>query len=578
MATRVAPEGGAVEERRCVSANCCLLEVENARLDAAAIVAGPVVRGIGAARQPTVLSLQVSDLSGPREVWARYQTGAGGPLLVSIAANPAGGRGVLAPSNSLAWRPLTDDRGRRVQIDLSDQPSPLILSTALAEGDQIDSLALVDGTAPLPGIEAVIDIASVWTGTHVGFVAVQDQGKTFVGYYDADRWMTVAEVDLATLAVRHVRLPSRFEGWDNHNAIQMAFDRQGLLHVAGNMHATPLVYFRAAPPYREGDFLRVPMVGRDEARVTYPRFLRSEDNALFFTYRSGGSGDGAWLLNQWNGSAWTRATARPIFAARDASGALSAYPSRFVRGSDSSWHVVVVWRRRPDAAMNFRLTYARSTDLMNWTRSDGQPIELPLGPDNMDVVTNTGVAAGLVNNAQLAIDPQGRPVVTFTRYAPDGNNSVYLARAEGHGAWSIRPAGLGTRRQRFEGAGSLPWGIPLTSVDFADPDQPAVEFRLPGVPQVRQRLDPRTLEPKGAPMPAGQQALSMLVDTSAKLANPVMSVEQVQRPDGAPSGYLIWRAQGANNDRPWACDTVTPLACQPPSSLLRLVLPQAPGG
>jgi hypothetical protein len=531
------------------------------------------VRGLLGTRQPIVLALPAFVPSDPRDVWVHYRTGVGGQLPVSLGSGPTAVRGTLDANATFGWRPLLDGRGQQVRVRTD---RTLSISTSLAEDDRLQSIMLLGGQAPIPGIAAVVDIAPVWSGARAGFAAIQHQGKVFVGYYDAERWLSVAEVDLTTLAVRRTRLPSQFAGWDNHNAIEMAFDRRGMLHIAGNMHASPLVYFRAAPPYQAADFIRTPMVGRDETRATYPRFFPTAGGDLVFAYRSGGSGNGAWLLNHWNGAAWKRLLRQPLFGARDARGTVSAYPSEFSQGPDGAWHVSVVWRRTPDAATNFRLTYARSTDLITWTTATGQPVALPLGPDNMDLVADTGVSAGLTNNPQIAVDGESRPVITFTRFANNGSNAVFLARTGIEGNWAIRQVGIGTRREGLSGFGSLPGGVLLTPVKFGASTQPTIEFRLPGSPRVLQRLNFLTLLPEGQPIPVGSQALSNLVDRSSLLVNPVLNIEQVKNSGGSLSssiGYLLWRTQGLNQDLPRDCDALTPVACQPAPSLLKLILP-----
>lgn len=44
------------------------------------------------------------------------------------------------------------------------------------------------------------------------------------------------------------RLPSKL-GWDRHNYIAITMDVEGYLHMSGNMHAVPLVYFRITKPF-----------------------------------------------------------------------------------------------------------------------------------------------------------------------------------------------------------------------------------------------------------------------------------------------------------------------------------------
>ena len=90
-------------------------------------------------------------------------------------------------------------------------------------------------------------------------------------------------------------------GWDSHNYITMAVDDAGQLHLAADMHVVPLVYFRTTTPGDIRSFQRIDrMVGDLESRCTYPRFLRGPDNALLFTYRDGGSGNGNQIYNRYD--------------------------------------------------------------------------------------------------------------------------------------------------------------------------------------------------------------------------------------------------------------------------------------
>ena len=63
----------------------------------------------------------------------------------------------------------------------------------------------------------------------------------------AERRMTVAERELDEDRWAFVRLPSRL-GWDSHNSLRMALDSRHQLHLCGNMHVDPLIYFRSTRP------------------------------------------------------------------------------------------------------------------------------------------------------------------------------------------------------------------------------------------------------------------------------------------------------------------------------------------
>ena len=156
-----------------------------------------------------------------------------------------------------------------------------------------------------------IKIDTAWSGTRVGFAAAAKGDKVYVGYYDAERYLTVAEIDRAADRLCRTRLPSRYGGWDSHNTIVLAFDSQGRLHVAGNMHASPLVYGRAERPSSLDGLKLSPMIGRDEAHATYPYFFLDPEGRLLFLYRSGVAAEmglaSPTALMASDGSGWGRA-------------------------------------------------------------------------------------------------------------------------------------------------------------------------------------------------------------------------------------------------------------------------------
>src|SRR5574344_1427484 len=124
-----------------------------------------------------------------------------------------------------------------------------------------------------------IEVGATWAGCPVGQCFATRAGWQYVAYYDADRVMTFAQRPLTTNRWTFAKLPSKL-GWDSHNYITMAFDSAGYLHLSGNMHVVPLVYFRSEAPATNAPvrLVRVPaMVGANEKRVTYPQFLHLSD-------------------------------------------------------------------------------------------------------------------------------------------------------------------------------------------------------------------------------------------------------------------------------------------------------------
>lgn len=143
-----------------------------------------------------------------------------------------------------------------------------------------------------PTVEEQLDIGLVWSGHRVGFCLLTEGQDQYVAFYDRERRMTIAKRSLGTETWQFRKLDSAL-GWDSHNYVTMAMDERGHLHVAGNMHVDPLVYFRTARPGDISSLCRVEaMVGTLEDRCTYPRFMDGPDGQLIFTYRDGASGRG----------------------------------------------------------------------------------------------------------------------------------------------------------------------------------------------------------------------------------------------------------------------------------------------
>ncbi|CAF4056115.1 unnamed protein product, partial [Adineta steineri] len=213
-----------------------------------------------------------------------------------------------------------------------------------------------------------LDIAPVWAGHPVNFVLLTHLPYEFIAYYDAARQMTIAQRNINERIWIINKLPI-ITGWDSHNYIAMAIDDDGYLHLSGNMHVVPLIYFRTAQPLNASAFVQLNyMIGTDENRTTYPIFMRGPENEFIFTYRTGMSGNGNQIFNLYNlkTKIWKRLLDKPL---TDGEGKRNAYFDGPIKGPDGYFHLVWVWRESPDASSNHDLSYARSKDLISWETS-----------------------------------------------------------------------------------------------------------------------------------------------------------------------------------------------------------------
>lgn len=410
----------------------------------------------------------------------------------------------------------------------------------------------------------VIDTVPSWFP--VGFCLLTHEGRQYVSYYDAEHRMVVAARELEETAWEKVVLPSKV-GWDSHNYMTMAVDERGELHLSGNMHCVPLVYFRTTKPGDISTFERAKMTGQDEARCTYPRFLTDADGQLLFTYRSGGSGNGHRIYNGYDAETerWSRFLDTPLF---DGEGQRNAYPHGPERGPDGLFHVVWVWRDTPDCATNHHLSYARSKDLKHWETAAGTPVELPLTLEQealcIDPIPSHG---GIINGCErLTFDRQQRPMISYHKADETGHMQIYVTRFE-DGSWRSRPVTSWDREVSFSGRGAMPFiGIQISGLQPVEPDLWTLAYRHRDYGSGRLVLQEETLKPL-------QKAVTVPSGTPPELHRPRIEFEGIHvkiagdlGESGSPGvKYLLrWETLPAHHDRP----RKPPL---PPASTLALV-------
>ncbi len=321
------------------------------------------------------------------------------------------------------------------------------------------------GCLPLP---LTLKVDQSWGGTALSFGAVESASAIYIGYYDADRWLAVSQINKCTGRIKKVRLKSRFLGWDAHNNVTMALDKQGIVHLAGNMHVTPLVYARMTKP-DDLESLTVlrPTTGASQDRTTYPRFFRLADGSLGLSYRYGQSGNGVEIIERFDGADWRRLLDRSLFAPADGQMPVNAYPTSYVMGPDGYIHVAWVWRANPNVETNFNINYARSKDLQHWENSNGKVLPLPITPNNAELVDPVAQGQGLFNNIQLGFDRDGLPVISYLKFDDKGASQLFHARRETDG-WKIRQSTNWTYRWDPRGAGTIPVEISFNGVVWRD--------------------------------------------------------------------------------------------------------------
>lgn len=420
-------------------------------------------------------------------------------------------------------------------------------------GLAVSVMMLADGAeAGEWAVERTIRVDDVWSGHPVGFAFATRDGRQFVGYYDAQRRMVLAQRDLDRDTWDRLVTNERV-GWDSHNVIRMAFDREGYIHVSANMHCVRLNYWRTEKPLDVTTLKPVHrMVGKNERSCTYPQFFHLPDGRLLFMYREGGSGNGRRFVNVYDEKTqtWRRHLDTPLF---EGQGRMNAYPIRIRQDRERVFHVAWVWRDTPNCATNHDVSYVKSRDFKTWTTSDGRPVTLPITLERGEVVDPIKAGEGLINWGDLRFDLEGRPIIAYIKFDEAGKTQLYGARREADG-WRIHQLTDWQHRWGFSGGGSI---VPRITWSAPHPagDGKALQFTYRhwkyGPGSRVQRVDAETLKPIGEAKP--------VVDPFAALRKPHSDVPGMQvRLYGSPvverDGHrlrwlLRWETLGPNRDR-----------------------------
>ncbi|MDO4949950.1 MAG: BNR repeat-containing protein [Bacteroidales bacterium] len=373
--------------------------------------------------------------------------------------------------------------------------------------------------------------------------------RQYVAFYDSLHQMTLAQRTLPDGAWRYFALDEKVK-WDSHNYITMCMDNQGVMHLSGNIHASPLVYFCTDASGDIETFHRsTPMVGENEQRTTYPHFMKLDDGRFLFHYRDGGSGNGNEIYNvlQPDGS-WKRLLDKPL---TDGEGLMNAYMSGPSKGPDGKFHLIWVWRDTPDCATNHDLSYACSPDLVNWQDAQGNPMELPLMLSQRSLIVDPIPAGGgTINGGQrLFFDAENHPMIVYHKYDENRHTQLYITRFE-NSEWHLKKITDWDFCWDFHGNGSMINELSIGKPTFNEQGELELTY-MRFDPKTNNRwrniltLDATTLEVKSEkPMPEQKQDVQSLPESKF----PGMKVNFAS--DLGEGGYrLRWESLEANRDR-----------------------------
>ena len=300
-----------------------------------------------------------------------------------------------------------------------------------------------------------IPIALVPASFPVNFALMSSGNFQFVAFYDTAHRMVIAKRKLNKKKWDYQSLDSKIP-WDTHNYLSLALDKNGIIHLSGNMHSSPLIYFRSSKPFDIHSMQKVDkMTGKEEDITTYPEFITNSAGDLIFHYRYGRSGSGYEVYKKWDvGKAeWKRLLDKPL---TDGEGKMNAYMQGPLSGPDGNYHLLWVWRDSPDCATNHTLSYARSKDLLNWESIDGKKLNLPITIESTETyVDTTQIYGGLINiGIKIGFDQSGKTLPGYLKYDSIGNTQLFAARFE-NGNWKSYQLSNWNYRWDFKGMGSI---------------------------------------------------------------------------------------------------------------------------
>lgn len=281
----------------------------------------------------------------------------------------------------------------------------------------------------------------------------------YAAYYDDSAHVVLAKRRFGSAKWTIERTRFTNDVTDAHNAIAIAVDGRGVLHVAWAEHNRGLHYARGvtAGSLTLGSPER--MTGMREERVTYPQFYTLPGGDLLFVYRDGQSGSGDVLLDRYDVRRGTwRALHHPLVAGE---GQRNAYPNQLAVDARGGWHLSWVWRESPDVASNHDVMYAYSPDEgRSWRTASGAAYTLPITASTAEIAWRVPQGSELINQTSMTVDSKGHPLIAT--YWRDADSDVPQLRLVSHDGGRWRVSQVGSRTTPFRLAGGGTKRIPLS--------------------------------------------------------------------------------------------------------------------
>ena len=115
---------------------------------------------------------------------------------------------------------------------------------------KLDQSIVIDERDNQMLVKKIIKIDQVWAGHPVGFSLLTDDDQQYIAYYNDERHLIVGQRHLHQDTFALHKIPpypresregtSTILGWDSHNYLTLGLDKEGYIHLSGNMHVNGL--------------------------------------------------------------------------------------------------------------------------------------------------------------------------------------------------------------------------------------------------------------------------------------------------------------------------------------------------
>ncbi len=306
------------------------------------------------------------------------------------------------------------------------------------------------------------ELGTGWANNSVNTVIFRQNALTtfddhqFTAYYDEESILVLAKRPINTDSWEVKKTEYKGNTKDAHNAISIAVDGKGFLHVSWDHHDTRLRYAVSTTPMGLELGEEQEMTGKEESKVAYPQFYNLEAGNLLFLYRSGQSGKGILIVNLYNlkNGIWTQIHHNLI----DGEDQRNAYWQSFV-DHHGNIHLSWVWRETWDVSTNHDIAYAVSRDNgLTWKKTSGEKYQLPITVKTAEYAWKVPENSSLINQTSITADAKGNPYVA--NYWNENGSTQYQIVYLNDGVWKKEDTGF--RKSSFQLGGGGTKRIPIS--------------------------------------------------------------------------------------------------------------------